>query len=234
MLATDVLEAELRAFLRDMMPLEHAPSHLRLAFHDAGTHDVRTRVGGANGSIRLIEELRRADNAGWAQPCIELLAEVKRTCPDVSWADLIAIGGAAGVQKCGGPVIEVGLGRVDHDQPSTAHMLPGGYEGARLLRKMFTRMGLHARDLVALTGAHTLGHVQRQPFTPDIWVFSNSYYIELLAHPADGKMLPSDEALLRDPELRELVELYAANEARFLSDFADAYRRLTWLGYASP
>jgi hypothetical protein len=30
--------------------------------------------------------------------------------------------------------------------------------------------------------------------------------------------------------LRPYVELSAADEPRFLADFADAFRRLTWLG----
>src|SRR3712207_1457937 len=107
------------------MPLEHAPAHLRLAFHDAGTHDARRGDGGADGSVRLPEELRRADNAGWGQVCIELLEEVRRSYPSVSWADLIALAGAAAVQKCGGPTIRVGLGRTDGHQAATPHRLPG-------------------------------------------------------------------------------------------------------------
>src|SRR5215207_638571 len=119
------LETEVREHLLELMPLEHAPAHLRLAFHDAGTYDVRTGTGGANGSIRLREELRRADNAGWGQPCIDLLAEVKLRYAHVSWADLVALGGAAGVQKCRGPIIEIGMGRIDGDEAAEAHRLPG-------------------------------------------------------------------------------------------------------------
>ena len=47
------------------MPLEHAPAHLRLAFHDAGTYDARTQTGGAHGTVHLFEELQRGDNTGW-------------------------------------------------------------------------------------------------------------------------------------------------------------------------
>ncbi len=43
-------------------------------------------------------------------------------------------------------------------------------------------------------------------------------------------MLGTDTALLNDPELRPYVEVYAHDEGRFLTDFADAFRRLTWLG----
>jgi L-ascorbate peroxidase len=226
------LEAEVREFLVELMPLEHAPAHLRLAFHDAGTYDQLTDTGGAHGAVHLFEELRRAENTGWGHACIEVLAEPKAHYACLSWADLIAIGGAAAVQKCGGPVIQIGLGRTDSNVPAPTNRLPGGYEGAFLLKATFARMGLGTRELVALSGAHTLGHFQRRPLTPDPWVFSNSYFVQLLTQ--SDTLIQTDHALLRDPELRQLVELYAADEARFRADFADAFRRLTWLGNAAP
>src|SRR3954452_18547447 len=97
------------------MPLEHAPAHLRLAFHDAGTYDAKSGTGGAHGTIRLREELQRSSNSGWGHACLEVIGEVKAIFPEVSWADLIAVGGAAAVDKCGGPAIELGLGRIDLD-----------------------------------------------------------------------------------------------------------------------
>jgi L-ascorbate peroxidase len=224
---SDSLEAQVREYLVELMPLEHAPAHLRLAFHDAGTYDVKTNTGGAHGTVHLAEELQRGDNTGWGQPCIALLAEVKATYPTISWADLIALGGAAAVQKSGGPVIEVGLGRTDGTEPAPRNRLPAGYEGAALLKTMFTRMGLGPRELVALSGAHTLGFTQRRPFTPHPWAFSNAYFTQLLSQPG---LLNTDTALVDDPDLRPYVERYATNEQSFRSDFADAFRRLTWLG----
>ena len=213
------------------MPLEHAPAHLRLAFHDAGTYDRATGTGGAHGTVHLTEELHRAANTGWGQQCLDLLAEAKAAYPQLSWADLIAVGGAAAVQKCGGPVIEIGLGRTDATEVSPPHRLPGGYEGAAMLKRIFERMGLSARELAALSGAHTLGHTQRRPFTEDPWVFSNTYYTQLVGK-SGAQLLPTDMAIMSDPELRRYVELYANDESRFWADFADAFRRLTWLGNA--
>jgi L-ascorbate peroxidase len=223
------LEAEVREYLVELMPIEHAPAHLRLAFHDAGTFDEKTRSGGAHGTVRLLEEVRRAENTGWGQVCLELLSDAKERFSSLSWADLVAVGGAAAVQRCGGPAIEVGLGRIDGDVPAPSHRLPGGYEGAALLKAIFAKKGLGPRELVALSGAHTLGHAQRRPVTADPFVFSNSYFVELLGEDI-AAFLPSDQTLLNDPELRPFVELYARDEARFLADFADTFRRLTWLG----
>lgn len=225
----DVGEDTIREFLVELMPIEHAPAHVRLAFHDAGTYDQHTRTGGAHGTVRIKEELQRADNTGWGQACMELIAEAKAQFPSVSWADLIAVAGAAAIEKCGGPVIRVGLGRSDGDEVAPPHRLPGGYEGAAMLKRMFARMGLSPRDLVALSGAHTLGHTQRRPFTFDPWVFSNSYFTQLVEL-AGSKLLQTDTAILEDPELRPYVELYARDSEQFMIDFADAYRRMSWLG----
>src|SRR5579864_8972609 len=120
------MEDQVREFLVEVMPVEHAPGHLRLAFHDAGTYDAATRTGGANGSVLLREELNRGGNSGWGHTCRELLALAKDEFPSVSWADLVALGGAAAIQKCSGPVIHIGMGRVDTTEAAPTQRLPGG------------------------------------------------------------------------------------------------------------
>lgn len=227
------MEDQVREFLVEAMPVEHAPGHVRLAFHDAGTYDVKTGTGGANGSVLLREELNRGGNSGWGHTCRELLALAKEEFPSVSWADLVAVGGVAAIQKCQGPLIRIGLGRVDATEAAPTQRLPGGYEGAAMLKRLFGRMGLTVRDLVALSGAHTLGFTQRRAFTDDPWVFSNSYFRQLVELKG-SLLLQTDTAMLDDPELRPYVELYARDAEQFFADFADAYRRLSWLGQKPP
>lgn len=43
-------------------------------------------------------------------------------------------------------------------------------------------------------------------------------------------MLPSDMALVVDPEFKKYVELYAKDEDRFFKDFASAFSKLLELG----
>jgi L-ascorbate peroxidase len=229
------LEDEVRTYIRDRLPLERAPAQLRLAFHDAGTYDVRTHSGGAHGAIHLLAELKRLENSAMTV-CVDLLGQTKSAYPAVSWADLVALGGAAAVEKCGGPTIRVGLGRIDAAEPAPEHRLPTTQDGPTQLRTLFERMGLGSRELVLLSGAHTLGHAGGRPFTNEPFTFSNGYFRALLesaSDPARG-LLASDRALLDDPELRELVQEYAEDEAAFFTDFANAYRRLTWLGKDDP
>src|SRR5260370_24805307 len=52
----DVLEAELRDYLVELMPLDHAPAHLRLAFHDARTYHQLTPTSCAHAAVRLLPE----------------------------------------------------------------------------------------------------------------------------------------------------------------------------------
>ena len=54
-----------------LRPLCHFLEHSRLSsfavlcrWHDAGTYDVKTKTGGANGSIRFEEEYTHGSNAG--------------------------------------------------------------------------------------------------------------------------------------------------------------------------
>jgi cytochrome c peroxidase len=43
-------------------------------------------------------------------------------------------------------------------------------------------------------------------------------------------MLPSDIALIHDPEFKKIVELYAKDEDVFFQDFAKAFAKLLELG----
>jgi L-ascorbate peroxidase len=216
-------EDDLRGYLRTRLNVEQAPAQLRLAFHDAGTYDVKTHSGGAHGAIHLVAEAARRENAGWSGVCLDLLTQAKRDFPSVSWADLVAVAGAVAVEECGGPRIQVGLGRVDADEPAPEHRLPTTDEGAMRLKAHFERMGMGPRELVALSGGHTLGRSAGGPFTLDPHVFSNSYFRHVLSARDDGEtsLLASDRALRDDPELQEWVSMYAADEARFFADFAD-------------
>ncbi len=93
--SSQALEEEIREYLVAQMPAQCAPPLLRLAFHDAGTYDVNTHTGGAHGAIHFLEELARPENTGWSAACVALLAEVKGHYPLLSWADLVALAGAA-------------------------------------------------------------------------------------------------------------------------------------------
>ncbi|OIW11043.1 hypothetical protein TanjilG_22850 [Lupinus angustifolius] len=214
-----------------------APLMLRLAWHDAGTYDDKTRTGGPNGSIRNVQELNHSANKG-LQKAVEFCEEVKIKHPKVSYADLYQLAGIVAVEVTGGPTIDFIPGRKDSLDSPPEGRLPDAKQGASHLREIFYRMGLTDKDIVALSGGHTLGkaHLERSGFdgqwTRDPLKFDNSYFVELLkADSKDLLKLPTDKALVEDPKFRQYVELYATDEDVFLEDYAVSHKKLSQLGF---
>jgi len=109
------------------------------------------------------------------------------------------------------------------------------------------------REIVALSGAHTLGraHAARSgydgPWTTKPLRFDNEYYTNLLhrtwrlrewegplqfedEESGTLMMLPSDMALVDDAAMRGVVAEYAEDQELFFKDFALAYAKLLCLG----
>ncbi|KAB1204625.1 putative L-ascorbate peroxidase 6 [Morella rubra] len=127
------------------------------------------------------------------------------------------------------PTIPVPLGRLDSMKPDPEGKLPEETLDAPGLKQCFQRKGLTTQDLVALSGAHTLGSKGFGNPT----VFDNSYFQILLQKPwtsSDGMSrmigLPSDRALTNDDECSRWIRKYAENQNMFFEDFKDAYLKL--------
>ncbi|XVF32117.1 hypothetical protein REPUB_Repub17cG0054300 [Reevesia pubescens] len=93
-------------------------------------------------------------------------------------------------------------------------------------------------DIVALSGGHTLGraHLEKSgfdgPWTNEPLKFDNSYFVELLKRESEGLLkLPTDKALLDDPEFRQYVKFYAKDEEAFFRDYAESHKKLSELGF---
>lgn len=273
------LKAALVAATQDVAALiqsKHCnPILLRTGFHDAGTYDRVTKSGGAIGATHFKKNVSHAANAG-LPTAVELLQPVKDKHPLVSWADLFQMASAVAVEVAGGPTIPLRYGRVDAAKPELADPgnLPhaagdkehggkfadGSVTAADHLRKVFgDRMGLSDRDIVALSGAHTLGRAKpsRSGFgkestkyttgRPDIgtpggqswtvdWLhFSNDYYRDILAA-KEGKgdpdllVLPTDAAVFEDEAFAAIGREFAADKDVFFKDYAAAHVRMSELG----
>ncbi|KAG5048414.1 hypothetical protein JHK85_009517 [Glycine max] len=148
----------------------------------------------------------------------------------VSWADMnIAVAGAEAVEVCGGPPIQVSPGRLDTLVHDPEGRLPEESLNASGLKKCFQSKGFLTQELVALSGAHTIGS---KGFGSSI-SFENSYYKVLLEKPwtSSGGMssmigLPSDHALVEDDECLRWIKKYADSENLFFEDFKNAYVKL--------
>ncbi|CAI0418365.1 unnamed protein product [Linum tenue] len=147
-------------------------SLLRLHFHDCF-------VQGCDGSI-LLDATPTIDSEKTALPnnnsargfeVIDMIkAEVDKACggkPVVSCADILAVAARDSVVALGGPSWEVQLGRRDSTSASrtTANNdIPSPFMDLPALKSSFQKQGLNERDLVALSGGHTIGFSQCQFF----------------------------------------------------------------------
>ncbi|RXI01329.1 hypothetical protein DVH24_001563 [Malus domestica] len=216
-----------------------APIILRLAWHSAGTFDIETKTGGPFGTIRHPEELAHEANNG-LDIAVRLLEPIKEQFPILSYADFyqgIRLIKAIwleffAVEITGGPEIPFHPGRPDKQEPPPEGRLPNATEGSDHLRAVFGHMGLSDKDIVALSGGHTLGRCHKErsgfegPWTTNPLIFDNSYF------KSSSAAIRSDKALLEDPVFRPLVETYAADEDAFFADYAEAHLRLSELGFA--
>ncbi|KAL5986044.1 L-ascorbate peroxidase 3 [Asimina triloba] len=235
-----------------------APIMLRLAWHDAGTYDVKTKTGGPNGSIRNEEEYCHGSNNGLKIAidfCGRSDKEVKAKHPKITYADLYQLAGVVAVEVTGGPTIDFRPGRrrlLSSGQDSLVSpkegRLPDANQGHQHLRDIFCRMGLSDKDIVALSGGHTLinqiiswvGTVA-QPARCCLlegaqprWITQGRAHPEreLLKGEEKGLLkLPTDKTLLEDPEFRRYVELYAKDEDLFFKDYAESHKKLSELGF---
>lgn len=229
-----------RRDLRDLIIAKQcAPIMLRLSFHDAGTYDKNTNTGGVNGSVRF--ELSNPANGG-IKVATDFCEEVKAKHPKISYADLYQLAGVVAVEVTGGPIIPFIPGRVDAPQGTQdGGALPVPTGDAAHLRTIFYRLGLNDRDIVVLSGAHTLGraHKDRSNFDGNLsknpMTFDNDYFAELLRGdntPGVIKM-PSDMALMADETFRRYVQLYAKDQNAFFQHYAESHKKMSELGFAT-
>ncbi|KAL3688170.1 hypothetical protein R1sor_014479 [Riccia sorocarpa] len=231
--AVEKARRKLRGFIAEK---NIAPLIVRLAWHSAGTFDVKTKTGGPFGTMKNAEELAHGANAG-LNIAINLLEPIYEQFPILSYADFVQLAGVVAVEVTGGPTIDFHPGRQDKKESPPEGRLPDANKGSDHLRDIFYAYGLNDKEIVALSGAHTLGRAHKErsgfdgPWTSNPLQFDNSYFTILLSEDQEGLLkLPSDKALVTDPEFRKYVDLYAKDEDVFFADYAEAHQKLSELG----
>ena len=175
--------------------------------------------------------------------------------PWISYGDLWTLAGVCAIQEMQGPIIPWRPGRQDRNVAfcTPDGRLPDASQGRDHLRSIFYRMGFDDREIVALSGAHSLGrcHTDRSGFSGP-WSFSpttvtNDYFRLLMDEKWDWKywsgpkqyedtktkslmMLPTDMALIKDNEFKKHVERYAKDSQVFFKEFSDVLVKLFELG----
>ncbi|KAF8676690.1 hypothetical protein HU200_046869 [Digitaria exilis] len=154
-------------------------SILRMFFHDCF-------VNGCDASILLDDtatftgEKNAGPNANSVRgyEVIDAIkAQVEASCnATVSCADILALAARDAVNLLGGPTWTVYLGRRDAltaSQSDANSNLPGPGSSLSTLHSMFGSKGLSARDMTALSGAHTIGQARCTTFRSRIYSDAN-------------------------------------------------------------
>ncbi|KAB1225697.1 Peroxidase 4 [Morella rubra] len=157
-------------------------SLLRLHFHDCF-------VNGCDGSILLDDtsSFKGEKTAGPNNRSVrgfkvvdDIKAAVEKECPGVvSCADILAIAARDSVVTLGGPNWDVKVGRRDSKTASFSaannigvNIPPPTFSATQLINR-FKAKGLSAKDMVALSGAHTIGQARCLSFRDHIYNDSN-------------------------------------------------------------
>lgn len=238
------------------------PIMVRLAWHDSGTFNVNNGIGGANATIRFEQEITAPPNAGLTG-ALNLLKPIKEAHPDVSWADLIQMSSAAAIKTAGGPELPMRYGRMDALEqdcgdttglPAGNSPFPKGETPPQHLRTIFHRMGMTDEEIVALSGAHTIGRAYKnrsgeakkestkytengpgtkggQSWTPEWLHFDNSYFKEVKAQmDPDLLVLETDDCIFKDPGFAPYANKYHDDNDAFFAAYAAAHTKLSELG----
>ncbi|KAF1893329.1 hypothetical protein Lal_00001788 [Lupinus albus] len=154
-------------------------SLLRLHFHDCF-------VNGCDGSI-LLDDTSNFTGEKNANPnrnsargfdvIDNIKSAVENVCPGVvSCADILAIAARDSVVILGGPTWNVKLGRRDAktaSQSAANTNIPAPTSSLSQLTSSFSAVGLSSNDLVALSGAHTIGQARCTIFRARIYNETN-------------------------------------------------------------
>lgn len=235
------------------------PNLVRFTWHCCGHYDRVTGTGGSSGgTMRFAQEFNDVGNTG-LNTAKSYLDQVHQDFPWISFADLYTLGGVVAIEDMGGPIVAWRPGRTDCTDaarvpPNTR--LPNATKDSNHIKEVFyDRLGFNAQETVALIGGgHSIGgcHARFSGFngiwtkTPFTW--DNSFFTVLLEEewklgivPQTGieqyynsdkslMMLNTDMEMMRCPDFRKWVEIFARDEAFFNEVFAQAFAKLLELG----
>lgn len=251
-----------------------AAGTLRLFFHDC-------MVEGCDASVLLTSNQsndteRHAElNLSLSGDAFDVIVRAKTalelSCPGiVSCSDILAQTTRDLVVMVGGPFYEVRLGRKD-GRVSKASLVEGSIPKVNdtmdQMIKLFESKGFTVQEMVALTGAHTIGFSHCVEFADRLFHFNKPNNTDPDIHPlfaaalkimcanytkdpsmsafndvmTPGKfdnmyyknlkkglgLLSSDNAMLKDPRTKPIIELYATDQQRFFDAFSHAMEKLS-------
>ncbi|KAL1196489.1 Peroxidase 73 [Cardamine amara subsp. amara] len=174
------------------------PATLRLFFHDCF-------VNGCDASVLIQStpnnkaEKDHPDNISLAGDGFDVVIKAKKaldaipSCKNkISCADILTIATRDVVVAAGGPSYEVELGRFDGLVSTAASVngnLPGPNDKVDKLNALFAKNKLTQADMIALSGAHTLGFAHCSKFASRIFGFNRTHAVDPTLNKAYAKEL---------------------------------------------
>ncbi|TVU11517.1 hypothetical protein EJB05_45108 [Eragrostis curvula] len=153
---------------------------LRLHFHDCFVRgcDASVLLNATGGSLAEKDAKPNKSLRGFGS-VDRVKAKIEAACPNtVSCADVLTLMARDAVVLAKGPFWPVALGRRDGTVSSAteaANELPPSFGDIPLLTKIFISKGLDLKDLVVLSGAHTLGTAHCPSYADRLYNFSSAY-----------------------------------------------------------
>ncbi|KAL2459351.1 Peroxidase superfamily protein [Forsythia ovata] len=149
-----------------------AASLLRLHFHDCFGCDASVLLDDTPNFVGEKTAAPNLNSLRGFEVIDAIKADLEYVCPQiVSCADIIAVAARDSVVLSGGPGWEVKMGRKDSlsaSKTAANNNIPGPNSDVPTLVAKFQNVGLSLEDMVALSGAHTMGKARCSTFSSRI------------------------------------------------------------------
>ncbi|KAK2635677.1 hypothetical protein Ddye_030469 [Dipteronia dyeriana] len=154
-----------------------AASLIRLHFHDCFVKgcDASILLDDAPSVISEKNAINNFNSIRGYEVIDTVKSQLEKICPGVvSCADVVSVAARDASVAVGGPTWKVRLGRRDSSSatltiPEVESNLPSFRDSLDSLISLFKRKGLSARDMVALSGSHTIGQASCVTFRDRIY-----------------------------------------------------------------
>ncbi|KAL3525613.1 hypothetical protein ACH5RR_013985 [Cinchona calisaya] len=186
------------------------PGTIRLYFHDCFVNgcDASVIIASTPGNTAEKDNPINLSLAGDGFDTVikakAAVDEVSRCKNKVSCADILALATRDVISLAGGPSYPVELGRLDGLVSTSASVngkLPGASFNLDQLNALFAANGLNETDMIALSGAHTVGFSHCNQFANRIYNFSRKNAIDPSLNKAYAAQLKSMCPRVVDPTI---------------------------------
>ncbi|KAK1273490.1 Peroxidase 5 [Acorus gramineus] len=228
----------IRAAVRKAVSAERrmAASLIRLHFHDCF-------VQGCDGSLLLNDSstivseqsaLQNFRSVRGFSVLDDIKSSVESVCPGVvSCADILAVASRDASVAVGGPTWTVKLGRRDSTSAAckdeVESNLPKFTDSLDHLTTLFANKGLNSRDMVALSGSHTIGQAAWATYRGRIYnatdidtCFASTRRQGCPSVGGDRNLAPLDLVTPNGGSTDGVVRQYSSDRVSFYVDFASA------------